>query len=328
MDEFIHITYGNPPPKRTADDIEAVLIAQDDLMGGIIDIEEVSEYSWELKDSPIPYSTNDLAVSIAVHFFRQEENIVFLEDAQLTARIKIFEWLSNGMINIHIAKSFEDILYRLYKPNEVEISREKLLARLTPIVNEAESLIVKEFQLSNRNWIDDLINRQGLISFAAGVTKAIGTKYELNVHETGMAVKQIIEKIFKMNATRFGVFVEPSGKLKIPPKWNSIFEEGFNAASIFNPKFSSSDLPFFGKLSICLESVNPLVVDPNNLEKAFSDSATNSNSVQNNELNNSTAFGIEKTIEERLRSILILKENGLITDLVYEQKQRDILKDL
>ncbi|MCX7240019.1 MAG: hypothetical protein NTU86_06240 [Burkholderiales bacterium] len=328
MDEFIRITYGNPPPPKSADTAEAAVIAHSDLLQDYIDIDEVGEYCWEQRNSPIPYSTNDLAVAVAIHFYRQEGNIVQLSEAQLASRAKILQWLNEGSVNVHIAKSFEDCLYRLYKHSEVEIAREKLLKRMLPIVNEAEYLIAKEFSFTNINWFDDLKNRQGLIAFAAGVTTAISNKYQLKTHESGVAIRQIFVKFFKMNEATLASFVERSGKPRFPEKWSEVYDEGFKAASSISGATHNNEQPFFGKLSIYLEKVNPRTIIPADSISPLNDDTTSSCDEIKIKPSVNEAISNEKTVEEKLQSISNLRKKGLITESIYEQKQRDILKDI
>lgn len=115
LDEVIFSIYGNPPPPKRANLGQAIGLANGLLMG-VIDEREVGNQAIALNDGPIPYSTHDLALSIALNFFQKQEHVPQLFDAQILARMKILEWLQEGLVAPLIAQSFENVLYKLYKP--------------------------------------------------------------------------------------------------------------------------------------------------------------------------------------------------------------------
>lgn len=116
LDAIIRAMYGNPPPPKTASLEDAIQIASNELLGNLVSREEVGELGHSLYSSPIPYSTNDLAASIALHFFRQPERLKQLEDAQLMARLVVGTWAKQEQINLPLAAAFEGSLYERYKP--------------------------------------------------------------------------------------------------------------------------------------------------------------------------------------------------------------------
>ena len=71
LDEFIFAVYGNPPPPKRADVEQAIALASDKLLLGVVDQRELRRQAIALAETPIPYSTHDLAVSVALHFFKQ-----------------------------------------------------------------------------------------------------------------------------------------------------------------------------------------------------------------------------------------------------------------
>lgn len=115
LDELIFAIYGNPPPSKRANVTQAIGIA-DELLMKIVDNEEIKSQAIALNDGPIPYSTHDLALSIALNFFQQPEYVPQLFEAQLIARMKMLEWYQKNLIAPILAKNFEDVLYNLYKP--------------------------------------------------------------------------------------------------------------------------------------------------------------------------------------------------------------------
>jgi hypothetical protein len=67
MDSFIKLMYGDPPPPKRANLSEAVSLARN-LLTGIVNEKELRAIGAGLNDGPIPYSTHDLALSIALNF--------------------------------------------------------------------------------------------------------------------------------------------------------------------------------------------------------------------------------------------------------------------
>jgi hypothetical protein len=116
LDEFIFAMYGNPPPPKRANLKEAIAIASAELLLGVVAEQEVRELAEDLCSGPIPYSTHDLALSVALNFFRQPEYVPHLWNAQLIARLKAAQWFQEGLAVHLLVASFEDVLYKLYKP--------------------------------------------------------------------------------------------------------------------------------------------------------------------------------------------------------------------
>ena len=115
MDALIFAMYGNPPPKKRANVGQSIELANE-LLQGKIDINEITRKAIALNDGPIPYSTHDLSLSIALDFFKQPNNIPHLFQTQIYARMKMVEWYQQGYVAKMLGKSFEDVLYTLYKP--------------------------------------------------------------------------------------------------------------------------------------------------------------------------------------------------------------------
>ena len=116
LDEFIFAVYGNPPPPKRANLDEATSLACDELLMQNVEQKEVRALADELGGGPIPYSTHDLALSVALNFFKRPEYKPRLQMAQMFARLKMVEWLDEGLVVPVLVKSFEDVLYKLYKP--------------------------------------------------------------------------------------------------------------------------------------------------------------------------------------------------------------------
>ena len=114
MDLFIKAMYGDTPPKR-ANLSEAVDLANELLMGEVSE-REIVTVATRLNSGPIPYSTHDLALSVALSFFKDPARIPSLGTAQLMARMTMIEWLQSKKVAPLLVKSVEDTLYKLYKP--------------------------------------------------------------------------------------------------------------------------------------------------------------------------------------------------------------------
>lgn len=115
IDQFIVEIYGDPPPPKRANLESAVNATTNELLGGCIPIEVVRRKAVELNASPIPYSTHDLALSVALAFFKDPSFSPVLLNVQLLARMKSVEWLQCGYVVPFLASSFEDALYERYK---------------------------------------------------------------------------------------------------------------------------------------------------------------------------------------------------------------------
>lgn len=115
LDEFIFAVYGNPPPPKRANVEQAIVLANELLMG-VISEPAVRRQAIALNEGPVPYSTHDLALSVALNFFKQPEHIPQLFTAQLMARMKALEWQQAGLVVPMLLQSFEHVLYKLYKP--------------------------------------------------------------------------------------------------------------------------------------------------------------------------------------------------------------------
>ena len=71
-EQFIFAVYGNPPPPKTAKLDEAIQLAHEELLMGVVSREEVAEIATRLYALPTPYSTHDLALSVALNFFSNQ----------------------------------------------------------------------------------------------------------------------------------------------------------------------------------------------------------------------------------------------------------------
>lgn len=117
LDALIFAMYGNPPPPKRANVDLAASLAGDDLLARTIAAESVQEQARVLNSGPVPYSTQDLALSVALHFFKQPQFIPHLSRAQIGARLKSLQWLQQGLVAPLLVKAFEDELYSTYKPD-------------------------------------------------------------------------------------------------------------------------------------------------------------------------------------------------------------------
>jgi len=114
MDVLIKTIYGDPPPAKRANVSEAIELAGMLLMNQVPN-ETTSRLAQELYQGSMPYSTHDLALSVALHFFKDPEYVDQLRSAQLMARLLMLEWFQEGKVALLLMKSFEDTLYKMYK---------------------------------------------------------------------------------------------------------------------------------------------------------------------------------------------------------------------
>lgn len=115
LDALIFAMYGNPPPPKRANIDLAISLAGNDLLAGVIAADSVREQARALDSGPVPYSTQDLALSIALHFFREPQFASHLSRAQFGARLKSLHWLQQGLVAPLLVKAFENELYSIYK---------------------------------------------------------------------------------------------------------------------------------------------------------------------------------------------------------------------
>lgn len=117
LDALIIQMYGSLDHKKTAKLEESIEIASEALLCGLVDKQTVRAKASELFSGPIPYATNDLALSVALAFFKDEKNKELLRDAQLVARMQLLDWITAGTVAKPIAGAFEHTLYTMYKQN-------------------------------------------------------------------------------------------------------------------------------------------------------------------------------------------------------------------
>jgi hypothetical protein len=125
MDQFIKSVYGDNPPAKSADVDEAVRLAANELLQGAVSPASLAPLARQLADSPIPYSTHDLAVSVALRIFKDADEHARqgLFTAQLMARLTALQWAKEGKLVPALLGAFEQTLYELYKPSASEQRR-------------------------------------------------------------------------------------------------------------------------------------------------------------------------------------------------------------
>ncbi|MHC2628725.1 hypothetical protein ACVME5_001379 [Bradyrhizobium liaoningense] len=116
LDGVIRAIYGDHPPKKSADLERAVTIAHEDILCELVNLSEVRNVASGLFASPIPYSTHDLAVAVALSFFKKPEHRNSLKDVQLAARLRVLNWTKDGKVARGVTTIFEETLYTTYKP--------------------------------------------------------------------------------------------------------------------------------------------------------------------------------------------------------------------
>jgi hypothetical protein len=115
MDVAIRLVYGKHPPSKSANLENACRIACEELLVERVNASEVQSCAKGLFNSPVPYSTHDLAVSVSLNFFKRAELVDRLRDAQLNARMKVATWTKEGKVAGLLAQSFEAVLCKQYE---------------------------------------------------------------------------------------------------------------------------------------------------------------------------------------------------------------------
>jgi hypothetical protein len=62
-----------------------------------------------------------LAVSTALGFFKSAEYVPELQGCQIPARLRVVTWAKDGKVVKPLALSFEEVLYKLYKPRPSDV---------------------------------------------------------------------------------------------------------------------------------------------------------------------------------------------------------------
>ena len=161
LDVFIHTVYGNPPPRKTAKLEASIQLALEELLCGLVSEQDVTRVATELNSGPIPYSTHDLAVSVALAFFKQPERIDHLFDAQLLARLKVSEWTGQKKVVAPLAETFENVLYRLYRQTVPESQETTVFESREATLSPAETALFDTL----RKWRSEVCREQGVPAY-------------------------------------------------------------------------------------------------------------------------------------------------------------------
>jgi hypothetical protein len=227
MDAIIKLTYGNSPPQKSANLQEATELSCKTLLGNVVDIAEVREIATELYNGPMPYSTHDLAVATAMNLFRgaNRDRHEELARIQLLSRMTVLDWVKARKLNPLIAKTFEDSLYKLYKPvapvakidhemqpkpfyiNRTREERREWLAhtppwdRLAPVVIDAilngitDKVLLEAFVLTSME--QNLVDRYEQLGRENDGPTVIRAQISQILSETGFRVIGSLEKALK-----------------------------------------------------------------------------------------------------------------------------------
>lgn len=176
LDAFIRLAYGPNPPRKSADLERAVIIAHEDILLERVPLPEIKRTARELFRGPIPYSTHDLAVSTALAFFESPEYAQSLRVCQIPARMQVVNWAKEGKVVGPLAQTFEEVLYRRYKPVQQDNPKQPLTAQ------ESEKLII--------SLIEKLLTAQLMLryecvgdAFSALMTNKLAAGYVFGFHD-------------------------------------------------------------------------------------------------------------------------------------------------
>lgn len=209
-----NFVYGTPLPSKKADLGGAITISYEKLLKGSVDKAELSDLAIELYKSPFAFSTDDLALVIALYFFASPSHRLALMGEQVTVRQYIFKCVEDGSINKTIAKTFVD---RMLK---IERICDDLFAKFGQIVikiaidvgdnavvcgSEFIEMISKNYELkTNGSEISNITNEFfyffihyiNRLSYSYGGSSGQVLVYESIARE---AVKQLSLQTFKVN---------------------------------------------------------------------------------------------------------------------------------
>ena len=117
LDASIQAAYGNNA-KRTANPTDAVNLVNIELLRGSFRLNEIVNLAADLARGPVPYSTHDLAVSVALGLLKKvpPESRMPLMEVQMAARLTVANWAKEGKVVPALAEAFEHTLYKDYHP--------------------------------------------------------------------------------------------------------------------------------------------------------------------------------------------------------------------
>lgn len=114
LSELQEIMYG-PDAKAGHADLAKATEYAFLLLGGVVPKQEIASIAQGLHDGEAPASTEDLALSTALNFFRRDELKQDLLLVQVQARMQMVEWLQAGKVNPMLGRVFEGDLYKRFK---------------------------------------------------------------------------------------------------------------------------------------------------------------------------------------------------------------------
>ncbi len=114
-DALVETLYGKGVATNRSDLEKAIDLAHRDLLNELVDRDAVASLASDIRDGSIPYSTEDLAISTALKFFRQPELMYDLRTVQIQARLTVLQWFEAGNVNVMLARAFDQVLYNDYR---------------------------------------------------------------------------------------------------------------------------------------------------------------------------------------------------------------------
>ena len=225
LDGVIRAIYGDHPPKKTADLDRAVTIAHEDILCDLVTLAEVRDVARGLLASPIPYSTHDLAVAVALSFFKKPEHFNSLKDVQLAARLRVLNWMKDGKVARGVTNIFEDALYTTFKPGMPQpdpppipqdtASDEEAKFAVFKERNVDRSLdeateIVREFMLCQHSfasgempddWVDEHQDHADRIlrAFLLGAVRMAAEAFSFSQVDEGMLLMNILGEFYDLD---------------------------------------------------------------------------------------------------------------------------------
>lgn len=113
QEKFIVGAYGDPQLSRGIIFEEAVSIAADEILMGMVDRQEVRGQAEILFPGSVSCSTHDLALSVATSFFHHPDYRTHLNDFHLLALFQAIQWFRQGIVAAVRVENFTKALRQL-----------------------------------------------------------------------------------------------------------------------------------------------------------------------------------------------------------------------
>ena len=153
IDAIAHRAHGQQRP--STDLRQAVSLAHGYLLQQGVDLRDVHNHAAALLSGPMPYSTHDLAAATALAFLKHAHYKASLSTCQTTARSRVANWKTAGMINAMLADAFEETVRSCYECEDVAKPSQTGEPRSRPATVEQHPATAKRV----RTYADEVATR-------------------------------------------------------------------------------------------------------------------------------------------------------------------------